>query len=274
MFGVKRQGAETLHYSERAMGWRLLLSPPMDGPGNMALDHALMAHARESGETVLRVYGWSSRVLSLGRNQRGRGVYDSAELARHGVTVVRRPTGGRALLHHREITYSVAMPVTADDSLPDLYRRINALLMSTLTAYGVPASIASPRERTGSPGSLPCFAQPARGEIVADGRKLAGSAQWRDAGAVLQHGSILIDDDQALIPGMMREPAQAPPPPATLRQYLAAPPSLADFADALFERVRASEDAGATELTSSDIAAEPRETFVTHYASAAWTWRR
>lgn len=256
------------------MGWRLLLSPPMDGPGNMAFDHAMMHRARRSGETLLRVYAWSSRVLSLGRNQRGIGVYDDAQLARQAIGVVRRPTGGRALLHHREITYSVAMPVTPDSSLPDVYRRINALLVATLTALGVPASIAVPSTRARAPGPLPCFAEPARGEIVADGRKLAGSAQWREDGAMLQHGSILVDDDQSLIPGIMRVPAPAPPAPATLRDYLSAPPSPADFADVLFAKVRAVEDAGATELAHGELATASRETFVTHYESDEWTWRR
>ena len=95
----------------------------------MALDHALMERARRTGESVLRVYAWASPVLSLGRNQRARDVYDDAELARRGVSVVRRPTGGRALLHHREITYSVTAPASSTEPLGATYNRVNALLL-------------------------------------------------------------------------------------------------------------------------------------------------
>ena len=76
----------------------------------MALDEALMSRARRSGETVLRVYGWAAPTLSFGRHQRALGEYDEAALLRAGVGVVRRPTGGRALLHDREVTYSVTAP--------------------------------------------------------------------------------------------------------------------------------------------------------------------
>src|SRR5258708_23244213 len=163
--------------------WRLLLSPPLDGPGNMALDHALMGRARRTSEAVLRVYGWSAPVLSLGRNQRARDVYDNGELDRRGITVVRRPTGGRALLHHREITYSVTAPFGADEGLTAAYERVNALLLSALNALGVLASIARPARQSRPPGALPCFGEPASGEIVVGDRKIVGSAQSRARGS-------------------------------------------------------------------------------------------
>src|SRR3954466_12069034 len=93
--------------------WRLLVTPPASGPENMALDEALMARAIETGEWVLRVYSWATPTLSLGRNQTARGRYDLGRIRERGLGVVRRPTGGRAILHDREITYSVTAPVDA-----------------------------------------------------------------------------------------------------------------------------------------------------------------
>ncbi|HKH94336.1 MAG TPA: hypothetical protein VKA54_21200, partial [Gemmatimonadaceae bacterium] len=169
------------------MPWRLLISPPLDGPENMALDEALMTRARRTGETVLRVYDWSTPTLSLGRNQRALGVYRDTALAEQGIGVVRRPTGGRALLHHREITYSVTAPCEESGALLTEYGRINALLTSALDALGVPVVAARPRARTATPSAAPCFAEPALGELTLNGRKLVGSAQWRDRDALLQH---------------------------------------------------------------------------------------
>ena len=256
------------------MRWRLLHSPPLDGPANMALDHALMLRARQSGETVLRVYGWASPVLSFGRNQRARDIYLDAELARRAITVVRRPTGGRALLHHREITYSVTAPLLSSQGLKAVYQRVNALLLHALQALGVPAVLARPAARSRPPTSLPCFAEPAANEIVVDRRKLAGSAQWRDNGALLQHGSILVDDDQAVIRLLMREPAEVPPPPATLREVLGRAPAPLELSEALFHAVRCREDALATPLGRDELEQIDTSPFAEHYRNPAWTWRR
>ncbi|MEO5815496.1 MAG: hypothetical protein ABIT20_09480 [Gemmatimonadaceae bacterium] len=240
----------------------------------MALDHVLMDRARRTGESVLRVYEWASPVLSLGRNQRARGVYEDTELALRGVSVVRRPTGGRALLHHREITYSVTAQLTATESLGAAYNRVNALLLDALASLGVPASVAVPSARSRLPTTTPCFAEPAKGEIVVDGRKLAGSAQWRDGGALLQHGSIIVDDDQVTIPSLMREPVDPPPPPATLREILGRAPRAAEIADALFRSVRGMEDSSATMLSPAEIDSLDSRSHLVRYRDPAWTWRR
>lgn len=238
----------------------------------MAIDHALMRRARDTGETVMRVYSWRQPVLSLGRNQRARDVYRLDELERRQVGVVRRPTGGRALLHHREVTYSVTAPASQGE-LSATYHRINTLLIKALAALGVPAQAADPAGRTPAPTGLPCFAEPSAGEIVAGGRKLVGSAQWRDDGALLQHGSIIVDDDQAMIASLMHQPVLTPPP-ATLSSLLGRAPSAAEVADALFEAVRSSEDARATILTENDLAALDLDAQVIRYEDPAWTWRR
>jgi lipoate-protein ligase A len=239
----------------------------------MALDHALMDRARRTRETVLRVYSWSSPTLSLGRNQRARGCYDERALAGGGVVVVRRPTGGRALLHHREVTYSVTAPVTSE-SITVAYGRINALLLAALSALGVRARAAGPAGRSLPPGTTPCFAEPSRGELVLDRRKLVGSAQWRDDGALLQHGSILVDDDQALIPSFMTAPSPAPPPPATLRAALGRAPSAEEILQALGEAVRTLEDGAAVPLDLDDETHRHAGLLAERYRDPAWTWRR
>lgn len=240
----------------------------------MALDEALMDRARRSGECVLRVYSWAAPTLSLGRNQRARGVFDADRARELGVEMVRRLTGGRALLHHREITYSVAAPLLQDDSLRRWHVTINALLLRALRALGVPAETAPRAGRMAPPASAPCFELPAEGEIVVGGRKLAGSALVAANGAVLQHGSILIDDDQARIARLSSAPIAGVTPAATLREALGRAPSPGELATALFESVREREDADAKVLTLSEEIQRDVQSARARYASAEWMWRK
>jgi len=239
----------------------------------MALDEALMIRARRTGQTVLRVYGWATPTLSLGRHQRARGIYRDDLLADRRIQVIRRPTGGRALLHHREVTYSVTAPCPADDSLRDSYREINALLVRALSTLGISVCAANPAVRSAGPTSSPCFAEPARDELTHDGRKLIGSAQWRDRDALLQHGSILIDDDQSLIPELMHDPIAAPPP-ATLRDALGRAPVMGEVARALFDSVRDFVDPAARPLELEEDLCRDAERIADRYRDDAWTWRR
>jgi lipoyl(octanoyl) transferase len=240
----------------------------------MALDEALMARARRTGEHVLRVYGWSQPTLSLGRNQRANGVYLADELERRGIGVVRRPTGGRALLHHREVTYSVTAPCTADAGLATEYGRINQLLGSALAALGVGVVVAAPASRSAPPSATPCFTEPSRGELTFDGRKLVGSAQWRHDGVLLQHGSILVDDDQASIPSLMREPVPLSSRPATLRDALGRAPVLHEVAETLFAAVRTQLDPRALPLEHEQVLMQDAERLATRFRDDTWTWRR
>ena len=240
----------------------------------MALDEALMARARRSGESVVRVYGWSRPVLSLGRNQRAVGLYREEVLAERGIDVVRRPTGGRALLHHREVTYSVTAPCDETGALLSEYERINALLCSALASLGVPVVVAAPAARAAAPSAVPCFAEPARGELTLGGRKLVGSAQWRERGAMLQHGSILVDDDQSSIADLLYEPATPAPPPATLRDALGRAPVMSEVSDALFRAVRELADPDAALLEIDGDVARDAADIAERYRDDAWTWRR
>lgn len=256
------------------MLWRLLLSPPLDGADNMALDEALMARARRSGETVLRTYAWSRPTLSLGRNQRARGLYSEEALRAAGIAVVRRPTGGRALLHHREITYSVTAPAIPGETTARVYARINMLLLDALARLGVDARVSSGGGRPAPPGARPCFAEPSAGELVYEGRKLAGSAQWRDEGALLQHGSILLDDDQTGIGALLASAAPPSPSPATLRGILGRAPSADEVHGALALAVRAlTGDVPLPLDVDAATAARARE-LAGRYRDSAWTWRR
>ena len=172
----------------------------------MARDAALMDRARTSGEAVFSVYSWARPTLSFGRNQLTVGRYDRRAIADAGVDIVRRPTGGRALLHNREVTYSVTAPIPESASLRDSYVRINRILIEGLNRMGVVVRESHSGLPTPVPGEIPCFAEPAEGELVVDSGKLVGSAQVREEGALLQHGSILIDDDQQLISSFLVSP--------------------------------------------------------------------
>ena len=250
----------------------------------MALDEALLAHVRATGATVVRVYGWAAPTLSFGRNQRAVGLYDPAALAAHGIAVVRRPTGGRAVLHWREVTYAVAAQLgalaPAGAPLKAAYARINGLLLAGLRALGVDAREAAPAGRSPLPDGAPCFEVPTGGELVVDtpggARKLVGSAQWRDEGALLQHGSILLDDDQTRVGALAMRPLPSVPPPATLRQALGRAASLEEVAAALFDAARARLDPGAAPLDDLTRAAlhAAAEARAAHYRDDGWTWRR
>jgi lipoate-protein ligase A len=240
----------------------------------MALDEALMERARRTGEVVLRVYAWSEPTLSLGRNQTARGAYDPVRARERQVAIVRRPTGGRALLHHREITYSVTAPLASAEGLRESYARINRLLLDGLARLGVRAGLARPDGRTPPPAAAPCFELPTEGELVVGDRKLVGSAQYREDDSLLQHGSILIDDDQHLVAELATRPI-AVPPAATLRGALGRAPSIDEVARALFAAVRDLEDPAAAPLGDDEPAlAAAFEVARARYLDDAWTWRR
>lgn len=260
--------------------WRLLHTPAASGADNMALDEALMDRARETGESTLRVYSWSRPTLSLGRNQTGRGVYDHGVLTTRRIDVVRRPTGGRAILHDREVTYSVTAPAADAGDLTESYSRINRLLVAGLRSLGVNCLVVGDEEARPPaaapvrPGPLPCFHHPSIGELTLDGRKLVGSAQWRRDGALLQHGSILVDDDQMTLASLMTVPGPPIPPAATLHAALGRVPHECEVAAALFAALRALEDPDAEELEMDGALADRTDLLRARYLDDSWTWRR
>lgn len=234
-----------------------------------------MDRARETGEAIFSVYAWAKPTLSLGRNQVAKDKYDLDAISHAGVDIVRRPTGGRALLHHREVTYSVTALATDDVSLHDSYERINRILIDGLRRIGVDVRESHSDVRTPQPGELPCFAEPAEGELITSQGKLVGSAQVRENGALLQHGSILIEDDQGRISDFLlsKQRDLNPPRAATLTAALGRAPTFDEVAASLFEAVRDLEDPDAAVLDERETAAATAR-LLDKYQNGLWTWRR
>ncbi|MEI6043292.1 MAG: lipoate--protein ligase family protein [Chloroflexota bacterium] len=186
--------------------WHLIRSGRQNGAYNMALDEALLqnyAHSLEKGEEpapTLRFYGWQPPCLTLGYAQRAEREVDFEGCARLGVDWVRRPTGGRAILHDwGELTYSLTALVHnpfLQGGILDSYRQISGALVEGLRRLGVDAETAG-REVRGeeSATTAACFDAPSAYEITFGGRKLIGSAQARRSGALLQQGTILLTVD-------------------------------------------------------------------------------
>lgn len=252
------------------MPWGLLRTPPLDGAVNMAIDDVLMEEAARTSTTIVRLYEWSRPTLSLGRNQRAKDVYDLGRLEAESIHVVRRPTGGRAVLHWREVTYSVAAPVSA--SLRETYDEINQLLVAALRDLGVAAEVARPAKRAPSPTVAPCFEEPTGGEVVVEGRKLVGSAQYRTEHALLQHGSLLLDDDQSRIASLMVGGGPPLPPPATLRSLLDPALEADHVVTAIGEAVRSAHQP--YDFVMSDVLRARAAEVANHYRDESWTWRR
>lgn len=242
----------------------------------MAVDETLMTDAR-TGRVIVRFYRWEPGCLSFGRNQKARGRYDGAAAARRGFDVVRRPTGGRSVLHHRELTYAVAAPVNAFGGLREAYSRINLALAAGLRSLGVEADVAVSAGRAGAPrpGARACFRDPLPGEIVVQGRKLVGSAQWRERGALLQHGSILLHNDQGVVEELrVGGPRTAEVPATSLAELLNPLPAPEGVAGALSAALAAALglDLQNGDLSDSEVAAA--DSARQRYEDDRWTWRR
>lgn len=170
---------------------------PRPGWLNMAIDRALVERAA-AGESWIRLYAWSPSCLSFGRHEPAARRYDRGRIEALGLDVVRRPTGGRAVWHAGELTYAVAAPTTTLGTLREAYGEIHRVIRDALRTLGVPAELAPARAAV-RPDAGACFAAPAGGEVIVGDNKLVGSAQLRENDALLQHGSILLANDQAMI---------------------------------------------------------------------------
>lgn len=178
--------------------WRLVVDGEADGATNMAVDQAILDAVVEGvSPPTLRLYAWSPPCLSLGRSQ-GLADVDLAACNAGGINVVRRPTGGRSILHTDELTYSVALLQTdprTGGGVVEGYRCLSEGLLAGLCHLGVPA-VQAVRKRGPNEGQTAiCFETPADYEITVAGRKLVGSAQWRARGGVLQHGTLPLCGD-------------------------------------------------------------------------------
>lgn len=178
--------------------WRLLLTPPARGAWNMAVDESILEHIGR-GEVLptLRLYAWQPPCLSLGYAQPVSDV-DFGRLRERGWEMVRRPTGGRAILHTDELTYSIIAPSTEPrlaGSILESYRHLAGALMEALRSLGIPVEMAGDAPHNRNSSNAVCFEAPSAYEIVVQGRKLIGSAQARRREGVLQHGSLPLTGD-------------------------------------------------------------------------------
>jgi lipoate-protein ligase A len=181
---------------------RLLIDPPRDGPWNMAVDEALLETAAERGVGTLRFYTWQEPTLSLGYFQ------SLAERAQHppssGCPLVRRASGGGAILHDQELTYSLALPRLGTAAARELYDAAHLALIAALAQLGVSSALhqtvegcrsaihpEKPVDRSNEP--FLCFQRRTCTDVILGEAKIAGSAQRRRRGAVLQHGSVLLE---------------------------------------------------------------------------------
>jgi len=183
--------------------WRLILSPPLDGAANMALDEAIMT---QEAAPTLRLYSWAHPAVSMGFFQKT-DAHLTAECEKKGVDLVKRPTGGRAVFHDREITYSVCSSYDKfplPHTLKGVYSTLAGWLANFFNKAGIEACL---DERKGRHNSYmkrrACFLTSTPYELKASGKKICGSAQKRNRHSFLQHGSILLDMDVKIFSDLM-----------------------------------------------------------------------
>ncbi|WP_332697977.1 lipoate--protein ligase family protein [Halalkalibacter lacteus] len=185
--------------------WRYIDSGDCSPAYNMALDEALLNwHSKGLIPPTIRFYGWNPATLSIGYFQKVEKEINMDKVREYGLGFVRRPTGGRGVLHDIELTYSVIvseeypeMPKTVTEA----YRVISEGILEGFKDVGLEAYFSIPRtdeEKSAlkNPRSAVCFDAPSWYELVVEGRKVAGSAQTRQKGVILQHGSIILDIDE------------------------------------------------------------------------------
>ena len=259
--------------------WQLIVEPePLPGTWNMAVDERLFHLAASSGRTYLRFYRWTRPTASLGYSQEAARVVDIEFCRGHGIDIVRRMTGGKLVLHDREVTYSLASADTAvfTETVRDSYRLISRALLKGLERMGLSARLAEFSPPGYVKGTMPCFAFAARDEIEIDGLKIIGSAQKRTGPLFLQHGSIPLEKDEALLAAVSR-PGETPESlgMTSLAEALGRPvefdaavgpfvQGFADFFGVGFDRF----------TLSPDDREAVRQIESARYAADAWTLRR
>jgi lipoate-protein ligase A len=192
--------------------WNFIASGNRSGAENMAAD-STAAQQLQRGEILptLRLYGWNPWAVSLGYNQSENDI-DAAKCAQYGFDIVRRPTGGRAILHANELTYSIVM-YAEGKGITETYSQISKALVDGLSVICPDVSYESSQPNFAAlykrQESIPCFSASARYEVQIGGRKLVGSAQRRFTvpdlpEVVLQHGSILLGPEHALLAEILK----------------------------------------------------------------------
>lgn len=266
--------------------WRFVNTGVSGAALNMAIDEAiLLTHEAAGVPPTVRVYDWQMPTLSLGYAQDVSQEVDLDACQTHGVTIVRRPTGGRAVLHDHEVTYSVVMPTALggeSHSLSEHYRLIGNALLHALQHLGLPVQLARPQVRAMPPrshGSAACFAALSRYELSTAGRKLVGSAQKRLHHALLQHGSVPLWLDRPRLFACLRVPAEQRL--ALLQEAYGSMAAVNEVASTPVNRDRLHEalrtgfaETFDAELRASELSEEEQQLaqhlLVTKYATTAW----
>ena len=182
--------------------WKLIVDKtPLKGSLNMAEDEYLLNSLEKDSQTCLRFYRWEKPTASLGYSQNIEKVIDFNYCLENGIDIVRRMTGGKLVLHHNEITYSVC---SSDEeifppSLAESYKLISQALILGFKKMGVNSYLAADAPTSYIKGNLPCFSYPARNEIKVQGKKIVGSAQKRQGSRFIQHGSIPVENNGDLL---------------------------------------------------------------------------
>lgn len=261
--------------------FRLIHDRDHDGAANMARDEAISrAVSAGTQAPTLRFYAWTPAAISIGQSQRMSTV-DEAKCAADGVGIVRRATGGLAILHTDEFTYSMALPIQhaiAEGDVMTSYRRIAGAIVQSLRLLGVDDANADRVAKEDKAKGPVCFEAPSDYEVVGGGKKLVGSAQWRRVDGVLQHGSLPLYGDIARVCAYLIDAPDA----AKVRQHAAT------LRDVLEREVSWDEAAIAWEQAFADVLdirftngalsdEEQRcadELLATKYANDGWTRRR
>jgi lipoate-protein ligase A len=247
---------------ESRLPCRLVVDGTASGAWHMAVDEVLAESAADAGLASLRFYEWSEPTLSLGYFQRFREADLHAES--RDCPRVRRATGGAAILHDRELTYCLALPLAhplAADAIR-LYLAVHEALRAALARFGLAAMLRG--EEATQPGEpFLCFQRRMRGDVLVDGTKVCGSAQRRRRGAILQHGSFLLAASPYApqLPGIMELRRKSFPPSEVIDGW----------STAIAQRLKLSPTAGKLSDLELDRA---RTLTLEKYATASWNLRR
>lgn len=273
--------------------WRFIVTEPMSPAMNMAVDEAILQlHGEGKVPPTVRFYTWDPATLSIGYFQKAVKEINLEEVHRQGLGFVRRPTGGRAVLHDKELTYSVIVSEEhpkMPSSVTEAYKIISMGLLHGFQNLGLSAEMVSlaseeEKEKYTSPGSSACFDSPSWYELVVEGKKVAGSAQTRQRGVILQHGSILLDMDVELLFSLLNFPSDRVKlrmmesfrqKAVTINEVSTRPIDLQEAIEAFGRGFASGLD---VELVASELTAEERELAhelaQTRYGTEEWNMRR
>lgn len=269
------------------MTWRLITYRACNAFENMAIDEAIFRETiKHQKPPTLRFFGWRPKAVSIGYFQDLKNEINVNRCRLSGVDIVRRMTGGKAVYHHDDLTYSIAAAKTEKlfpDQIIGTYEKISLCLARGLSLLGINAQLAdtkavpAPKDPELAPA---CFSTPSGKELLAGGRKICGSAQTRTAGGFLQHGSLILNFDP-LETATLLLAAQTPEQSAKLRRAVVSINEIilstvsAETVSTVLQR-GFSDELGVTlteETLTPDEKALSRQ-LVKKYESDAWTWQR